>query len=148
MGVPAREPEGMALAPPPREERVFMRLFSFGRPSFVPSRPVFEPPVDVYETESEVVVIMEVAGADGKPEVHYEAATQELVIRGRRRDPAEGIPRNYHQLEVVYGTFERVLWIPVPVDNDRSTATYKDGFLRIRLPKAPARPRTYRIEIE
>ncbi len=147
MAVPATDTQDATLAPPGRQDRVYMRLFSFTKPAFVPSRPAFEPPTDVYETETEIVVRMEIAGGDLKPEVHYEPTTQQLIIRGRRRDPAEGLSRTYHQLEVVYGVFERALSIPVPVDNDQITATYENGFLQVRLPKSAIEPRAYRIEI-
>lgn len=62
-----------------------------------------------------------------------------LTLRGARveqdDDKAERI--RYHQLEVYYGGFERAVPLPaeVPVDRDKLTATYKDGFLKVVLPK-------------
>lgn len=129
---------------------VYMRLFSVRKPLAVPSRAAFEPPTDIYETESEVVVRVEIAGADrGGIEARFLPETNELVVRGHRSDPAAGQARDYHQLEVVYGPFERIVQIPAAVEADRVRAEYRDGLLHVHLPKAPRRDgRSYTISIE
>jgi HSP20 family molecular chaperone IbpA len=129
---------------------VYMRLFSVKKPVVLPSRAAFEPATDVYETDSEVVVRVDVAGADrARVNVRYMPETGELIIRGHRSDPAAGRERDYHQLEVVYGPFERVVRIPGAVDADNVRADYCDGLLHVHLPKLPPRAdRTYTISID
>jgi HSP20 family protein len=65
-----------------------------------------------------------------------------LMISGNRPDLNER--RAYHQMEIRFGKFEVAIEIPVSVEIDRATAEYKDGFLRIQLPKA--NPKTIKVE--
>ena len=62
-----------------------------------------------------------------------------LTMRGVRveRDADKADRVRYHQLEVYYGPFERVVPLPsdAPLDRDKLNATYKDGFLKVVLPK-------------
>ena len=93
---------------------------------------VWSPPTDVCETESEYVVTVEVAGMrDGEFEVLYENGT--LLISGQRPDAGER--RAYHQMEIHFGRFSTGVALPGPIDLDRSTAEYKDGFLVVKMPR-------------
>ncbi len=94
---------------------------------------VWRPPTDIYETEDAFVVLVEVAGMR-EAEFVVTLDRQLLSIRGVRAD-REG-PKAYHQMEVAYGEFVTEVQIPVPVDAPRIDASYADGFLRVRLPKA------------
>jgi HSP20 family protein len=93
---------------------------------------VWNPPTDVYETEENIVVKVEIAGLR---EEDLEVAIQEntLIISGSRIDSAER--RAYHQMEIPYGRFAVAVDLPVPVDVEKATAKYKDGFLAINLPR-------------
>lgn len=94
---------------------------------------VWSPPTDVYETDEDFVVRVEIAGMrDEDFEVNIENRT--LHISGYR--PDFGGRRAYHQMEILSGRFEIEVEITVPVDVDLSAAEYKDGFLTIRLPKS------------
>jgi HSP20 family protein len=92
----------------------------------------WSPPTDVYETEENCVIKVEVAGMrDEDFEVAFE--NNILVIRGHRPDRNE--KRAYHQMEIRFGRFEIAVEIPVVIDIERAVAEYKDGFLVIMLPK-------------
>ena len=92
----------------------------------------WSPPTDVYETEENCVIKVEVAGMrDEDFEVAFESNI--LVIRGHRPDRRE--KRAYHQMEIGFGRFELAVEIPVLVDIEKAIAEYKDGFLVILLPK-------------
>jgi HSP20 family protein len=92
----------------------------------------WSPPTDVYETEENYVIKVEVAGMrDDDFEVEFEDNT--LLIRGQRSDRNE--KRAYHQMEIRFGRFEIAVEIPVVVDIEKALAEYKDGFLIIMLPK-------------
>ena len=96
---------------------------------------VWSPPTDVYETDVEFVVRVEIAGIEETDlDVSFENGI--LVISGVRPDVPER--RAYHQMEIHFGKFSTSIGIPGPIDLDHSTAEYKDGFLSVRMPKARA----------
>jgi HSP20 family protein len=92
----------------------------------------WSPPTDVYETEENCVIKVEVAGMrDEDFEVAFE--NNVLIIHGHRPDRSE--KRAYHQMEIRFGQFEIAVEIPVVVDIEKAIAEYKDGFLVIIFPK-------------
>lgn len=94
---------------------------------------LWSPPTDVYETEQEYVVSVEIAGMHETDfEVVYENGM--LMIAGQRPDVTER--RAYHQMEIHFGTFSTYVAVPGPIDLDQSVAEYKDGFLVVKMPKA------------
>lgn len=113
---------------------------------------VWSPRVDVYETDEAVVVKVCVAGLEpGRVELILSSDGRFLSLRGVRaeNDDDRNCRTRYHQLEVYYGPFERVITLPadVPIDRENLSATYKDGFLKVVLPKKIAGKST-RVEIE
>lgn len=94
---------------------------------------VWNPPTDVYETEANLTIKVEVAGMRDED---FEVAIEKniLMITGTRPDQNER--RAYHQMEIMYGKFEIAIQLPVELDIDNARAEYKDGFLTIILPKA------------
>ncbi|HEX5807158.1 MAG TPA: Hsp20/alpha crystallin family protein [Anaerolineales bacterium] len=94
---------------------------------------MWSPPTDVYETEENYAVKVEIAGMrDEDFDVAFENNT--LWISGYRPDRNER--RAYHQMEIRFGRFELAVEIPIPVDIENATAEYKDGFLMIVFPKS------------
>jgi len=93
---------------------------------------VWRPPTDVYETESGVVVKVEIAGIRDED---LEAVVQGdlLLISGTRTDSSER--RAYHQMEIPFGKFSVGVELPASVNTEGANAEYKDGFLTIYLPK-------------
>ena len=94
---------------------------------------MWSPPTDVYETETDYVVTLEVAGMR---EADFEVVLDNglLLISGQRPDVTKRAA--YHQMEIHFGKFSTAIALPGPVDLDTSTAEYRDGFLVINLPKA------------
>ena len=123
---------------------------SFGSLSLRRPETGFNPPVDVYETETEVVMRMEIAGIDPTTiDIMIVRDKQLLVIRGRRTDPAAGQPRKYHNMEIECGEFSRQIRLPRDVNQEGTSAHYEDGFLVVTLLKSPpdeAKPRSAPIE--
>ncbi len=100
----------------------------------------WQPNVDVYQTDEAVVVIVELAGirADN---VDISVDGRVLRLSGQRVPGFMAGPRQFYQLEIPHGAYERTVRLPVPVDGDRSEARYRDGFLEIVLPfSQPYRP--------
>jgi len=104
---------------------------------------VWSPPTDVYETDNDYVVRVEIAGMK---EDDFEIAVEGnfLMISGSRPDVPER--RAYQQMEIRFGKFETVVGLPGPVDLDESRADYEKGFLTVLLPKA--KPNQINIEKE
>ncbi len=137
-------------APPFGRRQSVVRLLARKKQVLVPSRTVFEPPTDLYETQEAVVVRMEIAGLKGASgSVSIEIQDDVLTVSGEREDPATGTARRYEQIEIETGSFERTVHLPCPVDETAASAKYEDGFLVIRFPKcqpAPSVPRSVKIE--
>lgn len=110
------------------------------RPLFSLSANHWNPPADVFETPTEVVIKIEVAGMD-KEDFEVSIHHNRLSVRGRRDDPDQRGMKCLHQMEVRYGCFERSFDLPTQVDADKIQADYEQGFLRIRVPKRKTPPR-------
>ena len=94
---------------------------------------IWSPPTDVYETEGDYVVRVEIAGMH---EDDFEITVEDhfLMISGNRLDIPER--RAYQQMEIRFGKFETIVGLPGPIDLDASRAEYSEGFLTVNLPKA------------
>lgn len=97
---------------------------------------IWRPPTDVYETDDCVVVKVEIAGV-AKEDLSIVLDAKRLIIGGVRHDPAAKL--GYQQMEILYGPFETDVHIPRAIDEEGIEATYQDGFLLVRLPKAQSR---------
>ena len=108
---------------------------------------VWEPAIDVYETEDNVVVIVELAGID-ESDIALKVERDIFTIEGNRRKyQAAGEKRAYHRMEIAGGTFRRSIELPVPVDIAKVKASYENGLVEVVLPKA-RRGRTRKVDIK
>lgn len=97
---------------------------------------VWRPPTDVIEMEDVFLIRVEIAGmTDGDFSVTVE--NNLLIISGTRPDTQER--KAFHQMEIHYGEFQTEIEIPATIDLEKIEAEYKDGFLRVKLPKAQPR---------
>ena len=94
----------------------------------------WSPAVDIYETEGEITVHAELPGVDRK-DIALNLEKNVLTLKGERRFEKETKQENYHRIERAYGAFSRSFSIPAIVDEEKIRAEYKDGILRISLPK-------------
>ena len=111
----------------------------------MPSRPVFLPPADIYETKDSIVVLAEMPGVP--PEgVDLTLERRVLTIRGRS---AAGEHAGYQRVYSEYtdGDYERVFTLSENIDRDRIEARLKDGVLHLVLPKAET-AKARRIELK
>src|SRR3990172_1125349 len=104
-----------------------------GSPRF--GTPLIEPSVDVYETEEEVVVVVEIPGIS-EEEVEIMVDGRRLVLSGERKPGAAEQKRLYSQMEICHGPFRRELLLPAEVNAEEARAGYSQGLLQIVLPKA------------
>jgi len=98
----------------------------------------WRPALEVFETAEALVVCAEVAGMD-EGQLNVVIDGDLLAIRGERPDPAAVDRRAFHEARIPYGAFGADVYIPFPVDPDRTQAEYRNGFLRIVLPRVEAR---------
>ena len=98
------------------------------------STTTWSPAVDIYETENEIQVQAELPGVDRK-DIALNLEKNVLTLKGERRFEKETKQENYHRIERAYGGFSRSFSIPAIVDEEKIRAEYKDGILKIALPK-------------
>jgi len=105
----------------------------------------WSPAVDIFETEGEIVVKAELPGMERK-DITLNLEKNVLTLKGERRFEKETKEDNYHRIERSYGTFSRAFSIPATVDEEKIRADYKDGVLKIVLPKKEqSKPKQIRI---
>lgn len=121
----------------------------FGRTGFpVTTETGWIPPVDVHETKKDVVVRMDVPAIDPK-DVSISIVDDKLVVKGERKIEEEHKDDTYYRSERFYGAFQRVIQLPTEVVGDKAKATYKDGVLKITIPKSEkAVPKEVKVEIQ
>jgi HSP20 family protein len=95
------------------------------------------PAADIYESENELVVNLDLPGVDPKL-VDIRVENNVLTIRGERRMEEKQDNHNFHRVERTYGSFARSFTLSTFVDADKIRANYKAGVLSITLPKAEA----------
>lgn len=118
------------------------RLFS----EPVTNRP-WAPPVDILETENELVLKADLPDVNLK-DVNIEMEHGTLTLRGERKFEKEDSSKGYHRIERSYGQFVRCFGIPDTVDTEKVKADYKNGVLTVTLPKKEvAKPKTIKVEV-
>jgi len=120
-------------------------MFRSISPLFALSEGLWKPQMDIYETDEEIIIIAEIAGVD-KDNLGLEINTRAAKIYGNRAEMPRVKNSTYRLAEIQYGKFERILFLPAPIDIDKVIATYLNGLLQIRLVKLPT-DRTHMIPI-
>jgi len=115
---------------------MFDRFFTdLALPDFLDEERVVVPAFDISETEKEYVISGEIPGMDAK-DIDISLLDGCLTVKGEKRQEKEEKEENYHRVERHYGSFQRSFRIPEKVKTDKLDATYKDGILKLTLPKA------------
>ena len=106
------------------------------------------PNVDISESKSAITLEAEVPGMS--PEDFTITVDGDLVrIRGEKKQEEKKEDKNYYRVERRYGSFERTLRLPAEVTDTKACATYKDGILKIALPKKKkAEQKAKQIEVK
>jgi HSP20 family protein len=128
-----------------RMNRLFDDTGRTWRPDEPAATTTWSPAVDIFETEGEIVVKAELPGME-RNDIAVNLEKNVLSVKGERRFTKETKDDNYHRIERSYGTFSRAFSIPTTVDEEKIKADYKDGVLKIVLPKKEqAKPKQIRI---
>ena len=127
-------------------EKAIDDMFRQTNPMFTLSQRRWHPQMDIYETPEEIIILAEIAGVD-KDDLEVEINTKAVKIFGHRKEVPLSTNGTYRLAEIQYGQFERVLFLPVPIDPEVVSAAFINGLLQIRLAKKPM-DQTHRIPIE
>ena len=115
-------------------EKTIEDMFRAMNPLFTLSEQTWSPQMDIYETPEEIIVRAEIAGVD-KENLEVEINSKAVRIFGSRREYPRVENGTYRLAEIQYGKFERILFLPSPIDTEIVSSSYSNGFLQIRLAK-------------
>jgi HSP20 family protein len=96
---------------------------------------VWRPAVDIYEEENGVALKAELPGID-KNDISIDVKDRVLTLSGERSAENETEEKNYYRRERTYGKFQRVFTLPEGINAEDIKADFKDGVLKVHIPKA------------
>jgi len=115
-------------------QREMNRLFDT-LSSETPQQTSFVPAAELHETPDAVELRVELPGMEAK-DLDVQVTADAVSISGERRSEKRTEGEGYVRTEFRYGKFQRVIPLPVRVQNQNVNADYKDGILQLHLPKA------------
>ena len=95
------------------------------------------PAVDMFENDDKIVIKAELPGVD-KKDISVDVKDRVLTLSGERSYDHEVKEENYYRRERACGKFKRAFNLPADVDPDKIKADFKDGVLKVELPKPEA----------
>lgn len=104
------------------------------------------PPMDVYETEKDLVVELQSPNLDSS-KVNICVEEGVLKIEAGKREEKEDEGKNYYRKEIRSDSFVRMLHLPTEVKEDEAQASYENGVLKITLPKMDIK-KSKKVEIK
>jgi HSP20 family protein len=108
----------------------------------------WKPVVDIYDSEKAIVVNAELPGVS-KENITLDVKENILTLKGERKPDEEVRKENYYRMERCFGSFERAFTLPSTVDPGKITANFKDGILKIEIPKPEEKkPKQISINVE
>lgn len=105
----------------------------------------WQPDVDVFETENDLQVRVELAGVPNE-DLRVTVDANVLRISGERAPSSPSEVTRLHQMEIASGPFERRISLPASIDRERVSARLADGVLSVTLRKRQSQHR--RVEVE
>jgi len=126
-------------------EKTVEDLFRTINPMFTIAEQKWKPQMDIYETPDEIIIMGEIAGVN-KEDLELEISSKAVRVQGNRTQSPRIDNAKYRLAEIQYGKFERVLYLPSPIDPEVVSASYANGFLQVRLAKLELN-KTYKVPI-
>jgi HSP20 family protein len=126
------------------------RLFggALQRNESVTSRGSWAPPVDIYETDNQDLVITADLPDVTREEIEVTVEHSTLTLRGTRKAPSDVKEEQFRRVERRYGEFSRSFTLPETVDPSKVSAEHKNGVLTVKLPfREESKPRAIRVEV-
>ena len=94
----------------------------------------WHPAVDMFDNDDKIVIKAELPGMK-KNDFSVDVKDRVLTLSGERNYDNEVKEENYYRRESTYGKFKRAFHLPADVDADNIKAEFKDGVLRVEIPK-------------
>jgi len=108
----------------------------------------FTPAFDVSETDEDIVVKAELPGVEPK-EIEVNLTGTTLTVKGEKKEEREEKTENMHRIERSFGSFSRSVTLPCEVKEDLVEASFKNGVLNLKLPKAEStKKRSIKIDVK
>jgi HSP20 family protein len=101
----------------------------------------WKPAIELQDTEDNLVLRAEIPGVDGK-DIDVQVTREAVAISGEHRFEKKTQEQGFFRSEFRYGNFQRVVPLPVPIQNDRVHAEFNNGILTLTLPKVTEARRT------
>lgn len=115
-------------------ERIFRDFFDPQRPEVLPDGGQLDLILDLFETEQEIVIEVELPGV-AKEDIELSVLRDIVIIEGKKSRQMSRSERQHLCMERYFGSFRRIIEIPGAGDTSHIQAEYERGILRIRLPK-------------
>lgn len=109
-------------------------IFGSANPVFYQLSRTWKPQMDLFETADEIKIIATLAGVD-KESMEIEINERAVRISGNRYPPSTISEGTFFLAEIQYGKFERILFLPKPIDTDQVSASLSAGILQISMVK-------------
>lgn len=129
-----------------RLQRSIDEMFRRVNPMLSLPEQTWRPQMDIYETPEQIIIIGEISGVD-KEDLEVELGQRAVRISGRRREMPRVQGMRFHLAEIAYGSFERILLLPVPINPEEVTASFTNGLLKITMARKPG-DKVRRVPIE
>ncbi len=104
----------------------------------MPTTEVYEgdwyPAMDITETDNEVIATLELPGLR-HDDIKVSVKNDILTVSGEKKQEKVHENENVHRVERTYGYFKRSVALPVEVDTNKVKAVYRDGILKVTMPK-------------
>lgn len=128
-------------------DKLFEDFFTRRPGPRLPTVAVWQPAVEVFDADHDIVVRAELPGIDPQ-DVEITVTEDVLTIKGQAKQMEEEKGKNYYRRELRYGAFSRSLALPGGVQGDQAKASYRNGILEIRVPKSEkAKPKTVKVDV-
>jgi HSP20 family protein len=92
------------------------------------------PAVDMFDDDDKIVIKAELPGMD-KKDISVDIENRVLTLSGERNYENEVKEENFYRRERASGKFKRAFNLPADVDSDKIKADFKDGVLKVEIPK-------------
>jgi HSP20 family protein len=107
----------------------------------------WSPQVDITEDDKEYLIKADLPEMK-KDEIKVNVENGVLTVSGERKTEKEEKNKKFHRIERSYGTFMRSFALPEDADGTKVAAEFKEGVLRVHLPKNPvAKPKSIEVKV-
>ena len=115
-------------------DRIFDEIFDVNRsfPGYGTTNRI--PAIELKDTREDLILRSELPGVDAK-DLEVQVAKQAVLIAGEIKNELDTEESGYYRSELNYGKFQRMINLPVPVNNEQVEAEFKNGILKLVMPK-------------